>query len=77
MIQYLLYYYLIWAKYTIINNISLTFVRRNKDALQKFMILLKNVYPKSIEEFQKLMSAMDYMSSYPPVLTNIYYKIRQ
>jgi len=42
----------------------------NKDALRRFLLLLKNVYPKRIEEFKKLMSTMDYLNSYLPILTN-------
>jgi len=41
----------------------------NKDELRNFLYLLKRVYPKKLEQFNKIMATMDYLNSQPNVHT--------
>jgi hypothetical protein len=40
---------------------------KDKNALRSFLLLLKSVYPKKLEEFDKIMTLMDYINSQLPM----------
>ncbi|XP_025414800.1 uncharacterized protein LOC112686634 isoform X2 [Sipha flava] len=50
-----------------INKIVSTIETKDKNALRSFLLLLKSVYPKKLEEFDKIMTLMDYINSQLPM----------